>query len=380
MLMSIPPAELEALFPRFAAPFISSPLGEAIGTDLAIQIAHALWRTMINGREVEEHIFQSAASATPLAPSLLVAIRRCYDAEMKPLITAEQLDFLRQWYAKGRHGEFVVGDRVRVRYGIPDPDFADLPLGGWAGTITELGEEGLCTIKLNQYTLDHIDPIYIRRCDREGLDIGELEMHQMELDPDLGEGLPLEEPTNIQTKPLDPAKPEDRLRAALGVTTDDAVPWVEKATLLKYFEYLKANLTFPFSATYSHHDGKRRVFHKVSVVGMSDESPTEDEYGLVSKVKDDQEEWEVPLVLLEVGKNDRNHQLLEDYRWWFAEWGNFPLVQHDHEPVVYEDEEDEEPEPPVNKKVGRNDPCPCGSGKKFKKCCLGKSRQSDAFE
>ena len=22
-----------------------------------------------------------------------------------------------------------------------------------------------------------------------------------------------------------------------------------------------------------------------------------------------------------------------------------------------------------NKKVGRNDPCPCGSGKKYKKCC-----------
>ncbi|HCS1330106.1 TPA: SEC-C domain-containing protein, partial [Salmonella enterica] len=21
-------------------------------------------------------------------------------------------------------------------------------------------------------------------------------------------------------------------------------------------------------------------------------------------------------------------------------------------------------------KVGRNDPCPCGSGKKFKQCCL----------
>jgi SEC-C motif-containing protein len=24
-------------------------------------------------------------------------------------------------------------------------------------------------------------------------------------------------------------------------------------------------------------------------------------------------------------------------------------------------------------KVGRNDPCPCGSGKKFKKCCAGKT-------
>lgn len=23
-------------------------------------------------------------------------------------------------------------------------------------------------------------------------------------------------------------------------------------------------------------------------------------------------------------------------------------------------------------KAGRNDPCPCGSGKKFKKCCYGK--------
>ena len=23
-------------------------------------------------------------------------------------------------------------------------------------------------------------------------------------------------------------------------------------------------------------------------------------------------------------------------------------------------------------KIGRNDPCPCGSGKKFKKCCLWK--------
>lgn len=30
----------------------------------------------------------------------------------------------------------------------------------------------------------------------------------------------------------------------------------------------------------------------------------------------------------------------------------------------------------IGPKVGRNDPCACGSGKKFKKCCLGKD--SDA--
>ncbi len=28
--------------------------------------------------------------------------------------------------------------------------------------------------------------------------------------------------------------------------------------------------------------------------------------------------------------------------------------------------------PEAKQKVGRNDPCPCGSGKKFKNCCMKK--------
>ncbi len=28
-------------------------------------------------------------------------------------------------------------------------------------------------------------------------------------------------------------------------------------------------------------------------------------------------------------------------------------------------------------KVGRNDPCPCGSGKKFKKCCETKTKKHE---
>lgn len=27
----------------------------------------------------------------------------------------------------------------------------------------------------------------------------------------------------------------------------------------------------------------------------------------------------------------------------------------------------------MNDKVGRNDPCPCGSGKKYKQCCMSKN-------
>ncbi len=32
---------------------------------------------------------------------------------------------------------FPVGSRVRVRAGTTDPDFPDLPLGGWTGKVRE---------------------------------------------------------------------------------------------------------------------------------------------------------------------------------------------------------------------------------------------------
>ena len=31
-------------------------------------------------------------------------------------------------------------------------------------------------------------------------------------------------------------------------------------------------------------------------------------------------------------------------------------------------------------KIGRNDPCPCGSGKKFKHCCIDVTRSADALQ
>lgn len=34
----------------------------------------------------------------------------------------------------------------------------------------------------------------------------------------------------------------------------------------------------------------------------------------------------------------------------------------------------------MDKKIGRNDPCPCGSGTKFKKCCIGEKEMiKDCF-
>ncbi|WP_117234306.1 YchJ family protein [Vibrio maerlii] len=59
---------------------------------------------------------------------------------------------------------------------------------------------------------------------------------------------------------------------------------------------------------------------------------------------------------------ERSRFLKEDGLWYYID-GTFPQAQK--EPVV-----DERLNQPISSlKVGRNDPCICGSGKKYKKCC-----------
>ncbi len=44
----------------------------------------------------------------------------------------------------------------------------------------------------------------------------------------------------------------------------------------------------------------------------------------------------------------------------------------------YDDEPLPPPVEPIKKKdeaPGRNDPCPCGSGRKFKQCCINKKKK-----
>ncbi len=58
-------------------------------------------------------------------------------------------------------------------------------------------------------------------------------------------------------------------------------------------------------------------------------------------------------------RNGRIYSMTETIEWPTAQWLREMKV------------------PPSQKqlrrgRVGRNDPCPCGSGRKFKKCCLGK--------
>ena len=52
--------------------------------------------------------------------------------------------------------DFQIGAKVRVRSGVRDPDFPDIPLGGWAGTVKEVERaegEVTCLIAWDRATL-----------------------------------------------------------------------------------------------------------------------------------------------------------------------------------------------------------------------------------
>jgi preprotein translocase subunit SecA len=62
-------------------------------------------------------------------------------------------------------------------------------------------------------------------------------------------------------------------------------------------------------------------------------------------------------------------------REWYRKNPMFPSFLDEEEGVDdYQDEERLAPPDTIvrDARIGRNDPCPCGSGKKFKKCCLAK--------
>ena len=87
----------------------------------------------------------------------------------------------------------------------------------------------------------------------------------------------------------------------------------------------------------------------------------------------------------EAWKEDATHDS-EFRRKWHAEHGSLDDEYEEAEDEEDFEDEDEEDLPAFKpfirqqERVGRNDPCPCGSGKKFKKCCYGRSAdEADAL-
>jgi hypothetical protein len=90
--------------------------------------------------------------------------------------------------------KFAVNDHVRVKRGVTDFDYADMPLGGWAGIVIEI-ERGDCTTCLvcwSEVTLAAIAPFYQERCPQDGIDSEEKWLEEGDLERDDGRPLDIE--------------------------------------------------------------------------------------------------------------------------------------------------------------------------------------------
>jgi hypothetical protein len=212
---------------------------------------------------------------------------------------------------------FQAGDKVRVIYGVIDPNFPDIPLGGWTGTVTEVeqaDDQITYEIKWDKRTLNGIHPVYRKRCERDGLEMEMMWLGEAEIEPDDGTRVPIEQPAEIKTPPLSAKDQDDRVRTALGLTHDDPLPEVSRKTLLVYYRYLAANLKFPFKAS-TESDGVSLTVHRLF---DRNEYELDEEEGLLCDARDRQESFSVPLS--ELTDAVGNRKLVEDYGYWFCNW------------------------------------------------------------
>src|SRR5271157_6267293 len=180
---------------------------------------------------------------------------------------------------------FQVGDKVRVKSGVIDPDFPDIPLGAWTGTVTEVeqaDDQITYELKWNERTLNGMHPVYLKRCERDGLEMESMWLGEEDIEPDDGTPVSMEQPTQIKTLPLSEKDQDDRVRMALGLTHDDPLPEVSRKTLLAYYRYLAANLWFPFKAK-TESDGTTLT---VSRLIDPKESELDEEEGLLCEARD----------------------------------------------------------------------------------------------
>ena len=212
-------------------------------------------------------------------------------------------------------GPFQSGVQVRVRPGVRDPDFSDIPLGGWSGTITEVGAKPPVTylIEWDRRTLDRMHPIYRKRCERDGLECESMWLGGEDIEPDNGTPIPIEQPTTIVTPPLSEKDRDDRVRLALGLTHDDPLPEVSRRALQTYHRYLATNLKFPFKAR-SDSDGMSLTVHRL----LDPEYDLDEDEGLLCEARDREGSFPVPLSQIDDAVGNR--KLVRDYGYWFWNW------------------------------------------------------------
>jgi len=92
--------EIRKHFAEFAAPLTSFV---ALGSDKESveQLARNLWAAMLGGEEVEQQLWSALEENGQIDTSILDLVKRCYDEDMKPTLSQDQLMELRQHYFRG---------------------------------------------------------------------------------------------------------------------------------------------------------------------------------------------------------------------------------------------------------------------------------------
>jgi hypothetical protein len=239
----------------------------------------------------------------------------------------QRLEQLRAWLADHMpatgQAAFSPGDRVRVKAGAVHPEYPDLPLGGWAGTVESVGDFAPRRYRVwwTPETLGLAHPIYAKRCRRDGLDLDETWLDEDQLLADPGGPVLVEDPVDLQARPLSADDSEDRIRAALGLTGDDPLPSVSPETLRVYREYLVRNLRFPFEVeTLSESDATE--IRRATAIGLRELS--ENAKDLEFDVRDGATRRAVRLDRAQCADPGPNAELVDDYREWFYEHSEQP--------------------------------------------------------
>lgn len=219
---------------------------------------------------------------------------------------------------------FQIGDRVTVRRGTRDPDFADIPLGGWTGTIRQLGgldPEPHYLVAWNDYTLANMHPVFRQRCLRDDLEAETMWLRQGDLEPAPDQQPALDQPERLDPRPLQLANPADRIRSAFGLTTDDPLPPVDAATLRQYHAFLTERLAFPLQADFLDEEaGFASPPLPVQVLRLWPIEDVDPEQGLQAEVREGQQVFVVPLDALLVRGDARAMTLVQDYTAWYVDW------------------------------------------------------------
>ena len=215
--------------------------------------------------------------------------------------------------------KFQPGEKVRVRQGVKDNDYPDMPIGGWAGTIAEVHDD-MYIVRWSKETLASIHPVFGKRCEKDGLEFAQYRLGADDLEPDTGGPLEIEQPKKITTKPLSPKDQDDRIRMVFELTSNDPLPDVDDETLEAYYKHLTKNLVFPFTAEHGAEYGHPEMVKVIGLGDPDDEAMIDEQYGILCEARVEGRVVCLSFGELEDAKGKPNRQLIKDYCYWFHNW------------------------------------------------------------